>query len=280
MKKIYSVISFLCLAFIWAGCGSGGGGGGGGATTASTPPAPAPAPTLTESASGIWTGTIVSNGTGPQCNQQYPNCMVGIVDENNVLRFLNVITGDQYSGTVYGSGNTISTTITIYPVGPNSIIAAVQITGTVDDAANPKTMTLQYSVAGDTGSINLLYDPALYERQSSISNLICTWTLMNSTDTVTIADNGNNSGTLNGVLTLDPTNALYTSCPLTGSVTIINSAYNAYAVDISISNCDVFNGSYQGLASLRDVVQGSNDNKEFTFYISRSDAAIVAQFTR
>ncbi|KPK01972.1 MAG: hypothetical protein AMK71_03800 [Nitrospira bacterium SG8_35_4] len=278
MKKISSVISLLCLGFIWAGCGSGGGGGGGGTTTGASNPAPAP--TLTESASGIWIGTVESTVAGSACEQGVKQCdMVGIVDENNVLRFYNVTTRDQYSGTVYGSGKTISSTITIYPVGAGSTIAAVQITGSVDDTNIniPKTMTLQYSGAGDTGSINLIYDPALYERQSLISYLSYTWN--NSSDTLSITDNGNKSGTLNGTMTFDSSNPLYTDCPLTGSVTIIDDNFNVYAVDITISSCDVFDGSYQGLTSLSDLVQ-ANDNMKITFYVSNSGAAIMAQLTR
>ena len=284
MKKIYSVISFLCLAFIWAGCGSGGGGGGGGATTASTPPAPAPAPTLTESASGIWTGTIESTVANSACDPNTQQCvMVGIVDENNVLRFFNITTGDQYSGTVYGSGNTISSTITFFPPGSGSAIAAMQITGTVDTSTNPKTMIIQYSGAGDTGSMNLSYEPTLYERPSALA-LVSTppiWSMQNAalnvTDTLSI-DNGGVIDINNSTLSFDMNNLL---CPVTGSIQVIDSSFNAYFITIQINSQGTCNpaldGNFSGLAFLSDV---NALNDVINIYISRSDAAIMAQFSR
>jgi len=282
MKKIWAVISILYVALNFAGCGSGGGGGGGGTSTASSNPAPVP--TLTDSASGIWTGTIDSNVTGPKCDQQNPDCMVGIIDENNILRFYNITTGDQYSGTVYGSGNTISTTITFYPPGSGSAITAMQITGSVDVTSTPKTMTLQYSTAGDTGSINLSYEQSLYERSSSLATVSSPpdWTLdntqLNVTDTLSVDSNGVIDST-KSTLSFDGNNL---QCPIAGSVQTIDTSFNGYFITVQINSqgqCDpLLDGTYSGLAYLSDVNNALNN--VINIYVSRSDAAIIAQYSR
>lgn len=65
-------------------------------------------------------------------------------------------------------------------------------------------------------------------------------------------------------LTIDDNGRLFsqaaTGCVLDGAVTVIDSPYNAFAVNLTVANCPGKNGAYQGVATLIDFswVNGAN----------------------
>jgi hypothetical protein len=51
-------------------------------------------------------------------------------------------------------------------------------------------------------------------------------------------------------------------CGYSGAISIIDSRYNAYRVNLNVSNCGVANGAYEGLAGLLSTLS-TNDTLEF-----------------
>jgi hypothetical protein len=97
------------------------------------------------------------------------------------------------------------------------------------------------------------------------------------TDTLSI-DIGGVIDINNSTLSFDLNNL---QCPFTGSIQTIDPSYNAYFITIQINSqgtCDAaLDGNFSGLAFLSDL-NAAND--VINIYVSRSDAAIMAQFSR
>jgi hypothetical protein len=242
-KKLSALL--LCASLILAVIGCGGGNGDSSATI---------------DISGIWEGNFTD-----QFNQVYS--VVGITTENREARFVSEL-GGQYSGTVNVSGNSISGTLRAYaPVGflfpDGSTVGNVSISGTV---ITKQSFTGTYVGVGDSGSFSLTYD-SIYERPSSLSLISGNWILseFGYTFTVTI----NNAGVFSGNDT--------DGCVYNGTVSIINSSYNAYRINLTVSSCGTANGNYSGLAVLSDdvnvndtLIYGvSNQNLSATGFLER-----------
>ena len=238
----------VCL-LLASGCGGGGGG-----DTASTPPAPVPT-----NVSGIWEGT--SNTSGLILD------FTGVITETNEGRFFDD-NGTQYIVSNV-SGNDGSVTLTFMAVAQfgftfldGSTVTTGSLTGTVVERTS---FNGSYSVAtGESGTISLTYN-SLYDRDSSLSKLTGTWD-----------ENGF------GILTFDPDGSFFEQdtfgCVFDGQASIIDPAYNAYSLTMTVSLCGAgADGQYSGLGVLADfnttddlfIVQMNSDTLIFTTSLFR-----------
>ena len=241
----------VCL-LLASGCG--GGGGGGTTPTLTTPPAPVPT-----NVSGIWEGT--SNTSGLILN------FSGVITENNEGRFLDE-NGTQYVlSNVSGNDGNITLSFTAFAQFgfaflDGSTVTTGSLTGTVVERTS---FDGSYSIAtGESGTISLTYN-SLYDRDSSLSKLTGTWD-----------DDGF------GILTFDPDGSFFEQdmfgCVFDGQASIIDPAYNAYSLTMTISLCGVgTDGQYSGLGVLADfnttddlfIVQMNSDTLIFTTSLFR-----------
>jgi len=251
MKRV-KFLSLLVIGLLFLNCG---GNGGGGSSSTTSPPA-------TQSAAGIWNGTVYSN----QAHTSYS--VVGIIAENNQARFISSV-GSQFSGIESTSGNTFTSQATAYaPLGSHfpdgSQIGTVNISGTVNSKVS---ITGTFSGVGDTGTLSLTYD-SLYQRPSSFSLPSGTWTVSDShLGYVTASING--SGQISA--------STNTGCTLSGNITLIDSSYNAYGISLNIASCGVLSGSYSGLATLSDT---ATQNDTLITGVSNSQLSITEIFSR
>lgn len=227
MRKSGVFSLLLLFGVIIPACGGGGG--------SSSSPSAAPA---TQSISGIWIGTFTSKVTGTQEH------ITALISESNTARFASVTSLAQYSGLLSVTGNSFSAQlIACSPPGSlfrdGSFVGVVTITGTF---APQGTMSGTYSGVGDSGTVSLTYS-TLYERPSTPAAVAGIW-----------------EGTLSGfatTLSIDPTGSIggvsTSGCSYNGIIRIINPSYNAYSVDLVITDCGLQSGSYTGLAALTDT---------------------------
>ena len=236
-----------CFLLILAACGGGNG-------SVSQPPPPPPQ----QSASGIWTGTITSNVAGQS------QSLIGLVTETSEVYFFTStsgnfigtgsVNGDQFSGTLMGFAPTGFT----WPDG--SAIAQFTMSGTVTTRIR---ISGTYSGGGDSGTFTVLYD-STYERPSSLPTMSGLWA----------TDPNAFGGTAE--LTIDPLGLAFGSntvgCVFNAIVSIRNASFNYYQIDLIVTSCGVFTGSYSGLGVLTDtfvfndtiIFQLSNVNFAFT----------------
>lgn len=227
MKNSAAVL--LC-AVLMAGCGGGGGGGSS---------QPVPPPITHASPGGIWAGTL---GTGQE--------VLGLVAESGEFHFLDVDELVQYFGTVSVNGTAVSAQFTGFAVlgfgfpdgttrGTGSLTGTVQARSTFTASS-----TFQTSAGNsNTNAINLTYDAA-YDRDSSLATIAG-----NFRDVITGAIVNISSGGV--AFSQNPA----TGCVLNGTVSIINTQFNAYRVQYSYSSCQganaILNGTtFRGLAAL------------------------------
>ena len=242
MWRCLTVIA-LCCSLIACGGGS----------SSSNPPPPAPP----QSISGIWTGTATSSAFGLSSD------LIGIISESNEVFFITSQASQEH-GTLSVSGSHVSGSLIAFaPIGQvfpdGSSAATISVTGTVHTKS---TLSGSFSGGGDTGTFSLTYNP-LYDRSSSFSLVTGTWL---TSDGIIISVN--QSGQFNGS---DPS-----GCLLNGQISIINSSFNAYRVNVTVSNCGIVDGDYDGLATLVDNL-AANDTLDVG--VSNASISIVAEFT-
>jgi len=202
-------------------------GGGGGGTTAPPPPVPT-------NVGGIWEGT--SNTSGLILD------FVGVFTEGGEGRFYDD-RGTQYIvDNVSGNDGNVTMNFTaITQFGNVFLDDSTVTTGTVSGTIVERTsFNGNYSVAtGESGTISLTYNP-IYDRDSSLAKLEGMWD-----------QNGF------GIATFNPDGSFFEQdmfgCVFNGQASIIDPAYNVYALTMTISLCGAGNdGQYSGLGSLTD----------------------------
>jgi hypothetical protein len=215
----------LALLGLLAACGGGGYGSGMTVTNASP--------------GGIWTGTDSISGLA----------VVGLVDEAGEFHFIRT-DGVQYVGQAMVSGNTVSANFDGYtPFGStfpdNSTHGMGTLSGTVQERSSLSGNTMFVTDANSTsnGTISLTFN-ALYNSGSSFSAIAGNYTDPATGDTVSVSSAG-------VIFSQDAT----TGCVVNGNVSIINAAYDAYAVSYTYGNCigtaAVLNGvQFSGLGTL------------------------------
>jgi hypothetical protein len=226
-----------------AACGGGSSSGGG------TPPPP---PATTQSVGGIWTSqyTVTSGAnTGDVINVQ------GIASETGQYFAYSKNTSNGCAGLAFGqlsvNGSNVSgsedaaivrystavggATSCVYPDGSTS--ATGTITGTVSQRAS-----LMLTATGTTSLGGALPAEATTFAFSSL--------YLNASSLATIAGNYSDGGP---IMTVDANGAIFeqdpNGCVLSGQVSIINSSYNAYGIQLTFANCTGTSASLNGVVA-------------------------------
>ncbi len=238
----------LC-SLIVSGCG------GGGSSGSSTPP---PTPVATN-AGGIWEGT--STGGGQTI------VLAGVITENGEGRFFDE-NGTQYIVSSI-SGNDGSITLNVMAVAQFGFVftdGSTVTTGTLSGTIVERTSFIgDWSLAtGESGTLSMTYDP-LYDRSSSLAKLEGMW---------------DEDGF--GIATFAADGSFFEQdqfgCVFDGQATIIDPAYNVYAMTMTVSLCGAgADGQYSGLSVLTDfntaddllIVQMNSDALIFTTALLR-----------
>ncbi|MGH9931964.1 MAG: hypothetical protein ACREA9_22420 [Pyrinomonadaceae bacterium] len=235
------------------GCGGGGGGGG-------IVPAPA-----NQSASGIWNGTlsqggaIVNDATCLVTEAKEAACI--LIDPAN-----GAFAGAAHGTVQVANVNQISGSGTAYAApgyvlaDGSSVVANFTISsGTVSER---NTINLVLSSLGQSSTFSGTFDP-IYDRDSSLATVAGSYAAFD-----VYGDPASFSIDSNGALFSQS----QSGCVGNGQVSIIDSRFNGYAVDVTVSNCPGLNGSYSGLAVTLDFAA---TNDVFLFGVFNSLAAIL-----
>lgn len=232
-----TVFFALIFSIVLSACG----GGGGGSAAAPPPPPPPPPPPADQAIGGAWVGTD-SGGFE----------ILALSTESGRVHWVIPETGEQGFGTGSVSGTAVTFNYTyVAPLGfvlaDGSSSATCSATGTILERQSLAVTTNCTTDLGGTfsNSASLTYDP-LYDRDSSLA---------------VIAGNYQDGGLVmniaaNGVIfEQDPA----TGCTINGQVNIIDSAFNAYDVLMTISSCvgnaTILNGAtFTGLGILDNTV--------------------------
>lgn len=227
--KIFSMTVFL---LVLAACGGRGVQGldlsGGGPNAVSTNP------------SGVWVGTSTSSGV--------TIAIEGVVTEDGGGRFVDE-NGTQYvvSG-FFGYDGDIGITFSLYAqFGYQFLDGSTSGQGRIDGTAVERSVISgSFSFAsGESGTISMTYEP-IYDRDSSLAKLSGSW------------DDGF------GIMTVDPDGSFFEQdqfgCVYNGQVSIIDAMFNAYRLTMTVSDCGLDNGDYDGIGVLADLtVDGDED---------------------
>jgi hypothetical protein len=218
----------LSSALLLAACGGGDNGGGG------------PAPNA--AVGGLWEGTATVAGETVDA--------FGLVAEDG-RGYVLIEDGVLYWGTVASSGNQITAALTGAPLrgltfADGSTSGTGSISGTIQPRVSISANSSFKTALGSTttGTVSLNYLPS-YNDESSLALIAGTYvdSLWAFGGVFNIASNGD-------IFFQDP--GFF--CVVNGKVAIINSAYNAYEIQYSYSNCTAefayLNGvTFEGLAA-------------------------------
>ena len=243
MLPIKYMLSTAALATL-AACGGGSGSTGGGTT-------PPPSAT-TQSVGGIWTtqytvtsgantgDVIVAEGIASETGQYFAysknttNGCAGLAFGQLSVNGSNV-SGNEDAAIVRYSTAVGGATNCVYPDGSTS--ATGTITGTVAQRAS-----LMLTATGTTSLGGALPAEATTFTFSSL--------YLNSSSLATIAGNYNDGGP---TMTVDANGAIFeqdpNGCVLSGQVSIINSSYNAYGIQLTFANCTGTNANLNGVTA-------------------------------
>jgi hypothetical protein len=196
------------------------------------------------SVGGIWTGTESDSGLQ----------ITGLVDEQGEFHFIRS-DGVQYVGTATTSSNTVTANFNGYtPLTTTWPDGSTHGTGTLSGTVHQRSsFSASDQFATDkglrsSGTLSLTFD-SVYNQSSAVTNVSGNWQDPISGDVISVTSAGVASWQ-------DPT----TGCIGSGSVSIVNSSYNAYRVTFSYANCQgpqaVLNGvQFSGLATLYTSTQ-------------------------
>lgn len=220
------IIFAFALSFALTACGGGGGGG----TPTITPPV------VNQSVGGIWEG-----------QDQAGDEIVGLVTEDGRFHFIDLF-GQGFGTASVTNGNQVSASYTyVADLGTTfsdgSTSASCTLSGTVVERQSLTVNSQCTSTAGNTTqmSVTLTYNP-LYNRDASLATIAGLYDDLG--DVLTVS----NDGVLFEQSASD-------GCVLNGQLSVVNSAYNAYDVQFSISSCGAglatLNGTtWSGIATL------------------------------
>jgi hypothetical protein len=230
----------VMLLALMAACGGGGG-------SLAPPPPPDFDP------GGLWVGTITDGESEPS-----REVVIGLSIATGEFRFVDE-EGVQYVGRLLeDAGDEVRGTFTAWVPASGIDEADTQINGTlagtlVEQATLSGTFELE---TGETGSFELEYD-ADYERSSSLAKV-----------------SGNWQGFFGDVysITAGQLTAEFDGCFLNGALAVIDPARNSYRISFEIANCGVYNGDYDGLATVLDFAT-DNDNRALVYMVNGTDWA-------
>jgi hypothetical protein len=238
IKHAVTVSVFITLA----ACGGGSSGGG------TTPPPPA----TTQSVGGIWTtqytvtsgantgDVIVAEGIASETGEYFAysknttNGCAGLAFGQLSVNGSSV-SGNEDAAIVRYSTAVGGATNCVYPDGSTSATGA--ITGTVSQRAS-----LMLSATGTTSLGGALPAESTTFTFSSL--------YLNASSLATIAGNYNDGGP---TMTVDANGAIFeqdpNGCVISGQVSIINSSYNAYGIQLTFANCTGTSASLNGVVA-------------------------------
>jgi hypothetical protein len=164
-----------------------------------------------------------------------------------------------FAGTIYAA--------TGYVLASGGTVSPIAIAG----AVSPKSFIAgTFSLSGESGEYYAAYQASVYERASSLSLLSGTWTIRS-------VSNGSAVGTLQVGSLGTFTGSDISGCIYSGTISTISSAYNAYRINLSVSNCGLYSGAYEGLGGLFD---GHSYEDSFQFELSSSSYIQTNYITR
>lgn len=248
---IRSATLSVFAVFTLAACGGGGGGGG----AAGTPPPV----TVNADPGGIWYGFAHNTTLGESIE------VVGVSISNGELRFIDD-QGVQYHGSLQVSGNSYTASFrAIAPLGEyflnGSSVLTGSMTGTISERNALEGSYIMSS--GERGTVSLLYDN-LYQRPSDLSRLAGTWI-----------------DAYSEVISVDSMGRIFAQdsggCVYNGTAAVVDARYNAYRINLTVSNCGNFNGAYSGLGVLDDW-QANGDNRLLIIQLSNQVWSLTASF--
>lgn len=238
-------LSWVVLVVVLVGiCSCGGGGGSSdGGTTAQV------------NANGIWSGTFIETGYGTFDIDvlTYNGEIIGISQDADII----------YRGTYSVSGSTMTATVNDYEIGGGYLATTTLSISVVEQSTMSGSFSTSYN---STGTISVSFDDT-YNRSSSLSTIAGTWTynVTGYSSTTTINDQGEVSGTNSD------------GCVITGTVTLLDTTHNLYALDIEASSCGSLNGTYDGLATLQD---DATEIDTLTYCVSSDTYIMLYSLTR
>ena len=254
MKRI---VHFVVIAML-AACGGGGGGDSGGGNV--TPPPPPPP----EDPSGFWVGEITGDGITNDLScltaSTFETICIAIDPTTGVFLAASTGTVSVTNGNqVSGSGTSYAALGVVFADG--STVASFTITaGTVSERSSS---SLTVDSAGTTSSSSGTFD-AEYDRDSSLAKVAGVY--MNFFIGGTVSS-----------FSIDADGVIFaqtaTNCVGNGQVSVIDSQFNEYDVQLTVSSCPGLNGTYNGLGLTTDTFTMDDT---FVFVISTSTSAIIA----
>ena len=172
---------------------------------------------------------------------------------------LQITNGNQVSGsgTLYAAPGAV--------LGNGSTITALTVSaGTVTEGT---ALDFALDAGGGTASVSMAFDTD-YNRGSDLATIAAVY---NSFDIF-----GDPSSFVIDAAGVISGNSV-AGCALTGQVTIIDAAFNAYDVALDLANCGGLDGMYNGLGITQDDL-GTDD--QFAFVVFTAQNAIIATATQ
>lgn len=177
---------------------------------------------------GIWEGSFDINGKGP-----YDFHAIHVDGRSTAVSHKAKA---MCAGKVEGKDGDYYAHYQLYSLDGSPFDSA-RITGTfADGAIESYFVTLN---GGDIGALKMKYNP-LYEQDASIDSLSGQWSFTDRDGLVL------NMSILDGQMTGVDSD----QCTYSGQLAVINPNYNAYALTLTIADCDSVNGEYHGMGYL------------------------------
>jgi hypothetical protein len=170
---------------------------------------------------------------------------------------LQITNGNQVSGsgTLYAAPGTV--------LGNGSTITTLSVSaGTVTEGT---ALNFALDAGGGTASVSMVFDTD-YNRGSDLATIAAvynTFDIFGDTSSFIIDAVGVISG--NSVA----------GCALTGQVSIIDAAFNAYDVALGLANCGGLDGMYNGLGNTQDDL-GTDDQFAFVVFTAQNAISGIA----
>jgi hypothetical protein len=196
---------------------------------------------------------------------------VGISTDDGRFRFLSVDTGGQFVGEIQVNGTAFTGSGTGYAAtGLTWIDGSVTTSLTVrGDVGERQTLSGDWETGtGESGSFDYSYD-SVYERASSLDTVAGTWTEFDIVGNPIAVYQADSAGRYDGQ---DAAGCLYT-----GQISILDSAFNVYGIEVSITNCSSTDGNYSGLGYIADDTRG---NDVFIYSVDNGNRALIGEVLR
>ena len=180
---------------------------------------------------GIWNGNFDINGRG--------NFKFNALYIDGELIAYSPDAKVSYRGTVDFQDNNYHSDMQMYLLTNGSYFDSVTLDGKVVSAGKIEAQFLTHD-AGDSGTLKLQQNEALYEKDAALDKVADQWIYYHgfTITKFTIDENGRIDG------------ADTNGCGYEGEINVIASPYNAYRVKLLLNSCYELDGVYEGMAYL------------------------------